>query len=483
MSRIEYKSFCNELISSLFLQMDRLDPMQNQMCRVCEEPAAGFHFGAFTCEGCKSFFGRTCNNQSVIQECKNNYRCVINKKNRTACKACRLRKCLMVGMSKSGSRYGRRSNWFKIHCLMQQAQGGNNSSSSGSTTRTIEPSPMNHHHHIPQHQHQQPPSVVVPPVPPRSTTNTLGSPPLWRPLDSPSPKASPPPAASAPPSMPKSSVFNFLPQAVAQAQAAAAAAAVSQNNLKTKESIDSLSPRSTPVSPPPATPSISTPATTVLNNPFTFPTSLYSMPFGNPALHHFLPPTFNIPGLSGLPLHKQALLSPLLASSHFLAAARKAYPFGLPGSHQPASPTPPTSEASTTDVLAEHKALIERFRASAAAMAAAAAMNNNKEDADEKSASPPLTSEVMMVTQRPQQSGHQTIGKAMDLTSKRQSGSEVDGCDQDSVSSVGSEIIPHLSDTDEEEAGAGFEPASATNGLEKQPRKESESMPLDLTCV
>lgn len=26
----------------------------------------------------------------------------------------------MVGMSKNGSRYGRRSNWFKIHCLLQQ---------------------------------------------------------------------------------------------------------------------------------------------------------------------------------------------------------------------------------------------------------------------------------------------------------------------------------------------------------------------------
>lgn len=25
----------------------------NQECRVCHEPAAGFHFGAFTCEGCK----------------------------------------------------------------------------------------------------------------------------------------------------------------------------------------------------------------------------------------------------------------------------------------------------------------------------------------------------------------------------------------------------------------------------------------------
>jgi len=103
-------------------------PNMNQQCKVCNEPAAGFHFGAFTCEGCKSFFGRTYNNLGSISECKNNGECVINKKNRTSCKACRLRKCLLVGMSKSGSRYGRRSNWFKIHCLLQEQQqqsGGN----------------------------------------------------------------------------------------------------------------------------------------------------------------------------------------------------------------------------------------------------------------------------------------------------------------------------------------------------------------------
>jgi hypothetical protein len=48
-------------------QLSSIDPLENQQCRVCDEPAAGFHFGAFTCEGCKSFFGRSCNNQTVIQ--------------------------------------------------------------------------------------------------------------------------------------------------------------------------------------------------------------------------------------------------------------------------------------------------------------------------------------------------------------------------------------------------------------------------------
>ncbi|XP_003488513.1 zygotic gap protein knirps-like isoform X2 [Bombus impatiens] len=106
----------------------------NQVCKVCGEPAAGFHFGAFTCEGCKSFFGRTYNNLGSISECKNGGVCVINKKNRTSCKACRLRKCLVVGMSKSGSRYGRRSNWFKIHCLLQEQTNGNQNMTPGAVS-------------------------------------------------------------------------------------------------------------------------------------------------------------------------------------------------------------------------------------------------------------------------------------------------------------------------------------------------------------
>ncbi|XP_025207816.1 estrogen receptor beta-like [Melanaphis sacchari] len=97
----------------------------NQRCKVCEEPAAGFHFGAFTCEGCKSFFGRAHTNPATVvsAKCKSGGgRCVIDKKNRTSCKACRLKKCLAVGMSKNGSRYGRRSNWFKVHYLLRERQ-------------------------------------------------------------------------------------------------------------------------------------------------------------------------------------------------------------------------------------------------------------------------------------------------------------------------------------------------------------------------
>ena len=42
----------NKLIVLLFIFFFSSQQM-NQLCKVCGEPAAGFHFGAFTCEGCK----------------------------------------------------------------------------------------------------------------------------------------------------------------------------------------------------------------------------------------------------------------------------------------------------------------------------------------------------------------------------------------------------------------------------------------------
>lgn len=55
-----------------------------------------------------------------------------------------------MGMSKSGSRYGRRSNWFKIHCLLQ-AQGQQNGMS-GPETNNNSSSTTNNNNSSPNYQ-------------------------------------------------------------------------------------------------------------------------------------------------------------------------------------------------------------------------------------------------------------------------------------------------------------------------------------------
>ncbi|KAJ1351607.1 hypothetical protein KIN20_007692 [Parelaphostrongylus tenuis] len=75
--------------------VNRTTPQETFACAVCGEPARGFHFGAFTCEGCKG-------------------------SNRTACKSCRFNRCLSVGMSPLNSRFGRRSKYFKVSMSTSQ---------------------------------------------------------------------------------------------------------------------------------------------------------------------------------------------------------------------------------------------------------------------------------------------------------------------------------------------------------------------------
>ncbi|KAK6105137.1 Uncharacterized protein BM_BM822 [Brugia malayi] len=105
------------------------------LCQVCNELARGYHFGAFTCEGCKSFFGRTCkpskgttidgsNDSKMLSTkmklfCKNGGKCNVQGRNRTSCKLCRFNKCIEVGMAPQNSRYGRRSKYFKVSSLLK----------------------------------------------------------------------------------------------------------------------------------------------------------------------------------------------------------------------------------------------------------------------------------------------------------------------------------------------------------------------------
>ncbi|XP_017003797.2 zygotic gap protein knirps isoform X2 [Drosophila takahashii] len=242
----------------------------NQTCKVCGEPAAGFHFGAFTCEGCKSFFGRSYNNISTISECKNEGKCIIDKKNRTTCKACRLRKCYNVGMSKGGSRYGRRSNWFKIHCLLQEheqaaaAAGGKAPPSVGGAPSASSPvgSPhtpgfgdmaahLHHHHQQQQQQHQQQQVTRHPHM------SLLGYPSYL-----PDPAAALPffsmmggvaPHQSHPFQLPPHLLFPQYHASAAAAAASAADAAYRQEMFKHRQSVDSVESqnRFSPASQPP----------------------------------------------------------------------------------------------------------------------------------------------------------------------------------------------------------------------------------------
>ncbi|XP_041328098.1 vitamin D3 receptor [Pyrgilauda ruficollis] len=70
-----------------------------RVCGVCGDRATGFHFNAMTCEGCKGFFRRSMKRKAMFT-CPFSGDCHITKDNRRHCQACRLKRCLDIGMMK-----------------------------------------------------------------------------------------------------------------------------------------------------------------------------------------------------------------------------------------------------------------------------------------------------------------------------------------------------------------------------------------------
>ncbi|XP_063149874.1 vitamin D3 receptor isoform X1 [Candoia aspera] len=70
-----------------------------RICGVCGDKATGFHFNAMTCEGCKGFFRRSMKRKAMFT-CPFNGDCKITKDNRRHCQACRLKRCIDIGMMK-----------------------------------------------------------------------------------------------------------------------------------------------------------------------------------------------------------------------------------------------------------------------------------------------------------------------------------------------------------------------------------------------
>ncbi|KAK6045570.1 zinc finger, C4 type [Cooperia oncophora] len=70
-------------------------------CVVCGDAASGIHYAVAACNGCKTFFRRVVL-ENRTYSCKNNGDCIIDKNMRCSCRHCRFKKCIRVGMDRSG---------------------------------------------------------------------------------------------------------------------------------------------------------------------------------------------------------------------------------------------------------------------------------------------------------------------------------------------------------------------------------------------
>lgn len=73
---------------------------EKKYCAVCSDMASGYHYGVWSCEGCKAFFKRSTQGVEPVYVCPATNSCTIDKQRRKSCQSCRLRKCFAVGMIK-----------------------------------------------------------------------------------------------------------------------------------------------------------------------------------------------------------------------------------------------------------------------------------------------------------------------------------------------------------------------------------------------
>ncbi|XP_046634936.1 photoreceptor-specific nuclear receptor-like isoform X2 [Daphnia pulicaria] len=69
-------------------------------CLVCGDSSSGKHYGILACNGCSGFFKRSVRRRLIYRCQAGSGHCVIDKAHRNQCQACRLKKCLQMGMNK-----------------------------------------------------------------------------------------------------------------------------------------------------------------------------------------------------------------------------------------------------------------------------------------------------------------------------------------------------------------------------------------------
>lgn len=101
--------------------MTEKEDESEKWCAVCSDGSSGYHYGANTCEGCKSFFKRTVQKDLLEKyECSGNEDCPVDKQSRAKCQFCRLQKCFIVGMVAEGVRKEKRRGGRSFYPLKKQ---------------------------------------------------------------------------------------------------------------------------------------------------------------------------------------------------------------------------------------------------------------------------------------------------------------------------------------------------------------------------